>query len=66
MNENKKNGTLGVDIYATGKGKIVFDMRFDDCRKKFDMRLEDAVDLAKSISEKCKDEVGLQLLNGLF
>lgn len=67
MNEFKKDGTFGVDIYATGKGKVVFDMRFDnDCRKKFDMRLEDAVDLAKTIADKCKEEVEMQLIKGFF
>ena len=66
MNENKKDGTLGVDIYATGKGRIIFDMQFDDCRKKFDMSLEDAVDLARNIMDKCKEEVAMQLIRGFF
>lgn len=66
MNENKKDGTFGVDIYATGKGKVVFDMQFDDRREKFDMRLEDAVDLAKTIADKCKEEVEMQLIKGFF
>lgn len=66
MNEFKKDGTFGVDIYATGKGKVAFDMQFDDCRKKFDMRLEDAVNLAKTIADKCKEEVEMQLINGFY
>lgn len=64
--ENKVSGNLGVGLRATGSGAIGFKLQFDDCTKEFEMTVDQALDLSKSIAETCKKELELQLFAEMF
>lgn len=64
--ENKVSGNLGVGLRATGNGAIGFKLQFDDCTKEFEMPVNGALDLAKSIAETCQKELELQLFAEMF
>lgn len=65
--ENKHEGNLKVGMKPTGKGRIEFEMQFDDnCTYSFEMSVDQALDLARAIADRCKDELELQLFAEMF
>lgn len=66
MDKDKVGGNLGVGLKATGSGAIGFKLQFDDCTKEFEMPVDGALDLAKSIAETCRRELELQLFAEMF